>query len=162
PGDTINVRSGIYTEEVVIEKDLDLRGAGVDSTIIRSPATLTPFAFDLGGTPFFAIVRVAHGARARISGLTVRGPDPCGFVVGVPAVQSANLDLTDARVSDIVPATTTCTAVAGYSVQFGLGDRAVIDGRRGTDASGRVTNVVVDGFLDTGLRAVAPYPPFGE
>jgi parallel beta-helix repeat protein len=162
PGDTINVRSGIYTEEVVIEKDLDLRGAGADSTIIRSPATLTPFAFDLGGTPFFAIVRVAHGAHARISGLTVRGPDPCGFVVGVAAVQSANLDLTDARVSDIVPATITCTAVAGYSVQFGLGDRTLIDGRRGTNASGRVTGVVVDGFLDTGLRAVAPYPPFGE
>ena len=162
PGDTINIRSGTYTEEVVIDKDLDLRGAGAASTIIRSPATLTPFAFDLSGVPTFAIVRVAHGAHARISGLTVRGPDPCGFVTGIAVVQSANLDLTDARVSDIWPATTTCAAAAGFSVQFGLGDRTVIDGRRGTDASGRVTGVVVDGFLDTGLRAAAPYPPFGE
>jgi parallel beta-helix repeat protein len=157
PGGTITVRRGTYTEAVVIGKDINLRGVGVGATVIRSPATLTPFAFDLRGRPFFAIVRVAHGAHVRISGLTVSGPDPCGFVYGVVAVQSASLELTDARVSDIVPASTTCSSASGTSLQFGLGDRAVIDGERGTTASGRVTGVVVDSFLDTGLRAVGPY-----
>jgi parallel beta-helix repeat protein len=161
PGDTITVRSGTYTEEVVISKDLTLRGAGAGATLIRSPATLTAFAVDVRGNPLYAIVRVAHGAHVRMSGLTVSGPDPCGFVIGVVAVQAATLQLTDARVSDIVPTTTTCTQAAGRSVQFGLGDRAIIDGQRGTSASGRVTGVVVDGFLDNGLFAVAPYPPFG-
>ncbi len=160
-GDTISIQSGTYTEEVIITKDVNLRGAGADGTVIKSPATLTPFAVDLSGRPFFAIVRVAHGAHVRISGLTVSGPDPCGFVYGVVAVQSANLQLTDARVSDIVPASTTCSNASGTSVQFGLGDRSLIDGQRGTTASGRVAGVVVDTFLNFGLRAVGPYgaPP---
>jgi parallel beta-helix repeat protein len=161
PGDTVSLKSGTYTEEVVIAKDLSLRGAGVGATVIKSPGTLTPHAADLRGRPFYAIVRVAHGAQVRISGLSVSGPDPCGFVQGIVAVQSANLELTDARVSDIVPASTTCSAAIGTSVQFGLGDGAVIDGERGTTASGRVTGVVVDSFLGAGLRAAGPYgvPP---
>jgi parallel beta-helix repeat protein len=161
PGTTISIKSGTYTEEVVISKDLNLMGAGVDATIIKSPATLTQYAADLRGLPFYAVVRVAHGAHVRISGLTVSGPVPCGFVQGVVAVQSANLQITDARVSDIAPASTTCSSAFGRSVQFGLGNRAVIDGERGTTASGRVTGVVVDGFLTEGLVAVGPFggPP---
>jgi parallel beta-helix repeat protein len=161
PGDTIDVKSGTYTEQVVIGKDLTLHGAGDGATLVRSPAALTPYAVTLGGTPISSVVRVAHGARVRMSGLTVSGPDPCGIVSGVVAVQGANLELTDARVSDIVPATTTCDQAQGYGVLFGLYDRAIIDGQRGTSASGRVTNVAVDTFLDSGLLAVAPYPPFG-
>jgi hypothetical protein len=34
-------------------------------------------------------------------------------------MQSASLQLTDARVSDIDPASTTCSSAAGGSVQFG-------------------------------------------
>src|SRR5436309_5876492 len=142
PGDTITVKGGIYTEEVVIGKDVNLRGAGIGATIIRSPATLTPYAVDvIRGIPFTAIVRVAHGAHVRISGLTISGPVPCGFVIGVVAVQSATLELTGARVSDILPDTTTCSAATARSVQFGLGDHALIDGERGTTASGRVAGV---------------------
>jgi parallel beta-helix repeat protein len=161
PGDTINVRSGTYTEELVIGKDLTLHGASAGATLVRSPAALTPYAVGLSGNPLYAIVRVVHGAHVRMSGLTVSGPGPCGIVSGVAVLQAANLELTDARVSDIVPATTTCAQAQGYGVQFGLYDRAIIDGQRGTSASGRVTDVVVDGFLTSGLIAVAPYPPFG-
>jgi len=161
PGDTINVRSGTYTEEIVIGKDLTLHGAGAGATLVRSPAALTPYAVGLNGNPFYAIVRVVHGAHVRMSGLTVSGPDPCGIVSGVVALQAANLELTDARVSNLVPATTTCAQADSYGVQFGIYDRAIVDGQRGSSASGRVTGVVVDRFLGSGLIAVAPYPPFG-
>jgi parallel beta-helix repeat protein len=162
PGDTINVKSGTYMEEVVIGKDVTLKGAGVRATIIRSPATLTTYASDAhNGTPFSAIVRVAHGAHVRMLGLTVSGPVPCGFVTGIVAVQSANLELTDARISDMLPNTMACSVATDRSVQFGLGDRALIDGELGTTASGRVTGVVIDGYQDEALVAVGPFgvPP---
>jgi hypothetical protein len=123
PGDTITVRSGTYTEEVVIAKDINLREAGVGATVIKSPATLTPYAVDTrNGTQFTAIVRIAHGARVRISGLTVSGPLPCQFVFGIVAVQSANLELTDARVSDMQPEPGVCpvrsSALVAVAVRF--------------------------------------------
>src|SRR5262249_48295568 len=40
---------------------------------------------------------------------------------------------------------------------FGLGSRVLIDGELGTRASGRVTHVVVDGYLDYGLAATGPF-----
>jgi len=163
PGDTVNVTAGTYKEEVVIGKDLALRGAGAGATVIKSPATLTPYAVDTrNGRSFTAIVRVAHGAHVRISGLTVSGPVPCGIVFGVVAVQSATLELTDARVSDMLPDTTACSLPPiDKSVQFGLPPRIQIDGELGTTASGRVTGVVVDTFLDAGLVATGPFgvPP---
>jgi len=161
PGDTINVRGGTYTEQLVIGKDLTLHGAGTGATLVKSPAALTPYAVTLIGDPIYSIVRVAHGAHVRMSGLTVSGPGPCGIVSGVAVSQSANLELTDARVSNIMPATTTCAQAQGYGVLFGLYDKAIIDGQHGTSATGSVKGVVVDGFLDSGLIAVAPYPPFG-
>lgn len=165
PGDTITVMSGTFTEEIVIAKDLTLRGAGVGATVVKSPPTLTPFAVDTrNGTPFTAIVRVAHGAHVRISGLGVSGPLPCQFVFGIVVVQSANLELTDARVSNMRPDPGACpepSPLGGRAVRFGFPRPILIDGERGTAASGRVTHVVVDSYLDTGLSATAPFggPP---
>jgi parallel beta-helix repeat protein len=154
PGDTVNVKAGTYEEEVVIGKDLNVRGAGGGATVIKSPAALTPYAVHVrSGSLLTAIVRVANGAHVRMSGLTVRGPVPCGIVFGVVAVQSAILELTDARVSDMVPDTTTCSGATDKGVQFGLPPSIEIDGERGSTANGRVTGVVVDGFLDAGLVA---------
>jgi parallel beta-helix repeat protein len=161
PGATINVGSGTYTEQLVIIKDLALHGAGALATFVKSPGSLAPYAVTVSGTPLAAIIRVAEGAHVRMSGLTVSGPGPCGIVSGVSVLQAADLELTDSRVSDIVPAATTCTDAQGYGVQFGVYERAIIDGQRGTSASGRVSNVVVDTFLSGGLIAVAPYPPDG-
>ena len=162
PGDIIKVQGGIYTEEIVISKDVTLKGAGVDATIIQSPATLTPYASDVrNGTPLTAIVRVAHGAHARISALTISGPVPCGFAGGIVAVQAATLELVDARVTDIRPVSAACSFAINRAVQFGLGDRATIEGQLGTSANGSVTNVLIDGYETEGVVAVAPFsgPP---
>jgi parallel beta-helix repeat protein len=162
PGDTISVSSGTYTEEVVVGKDLNLRGAGAGTTIIKSPATLTPFGFNPStGVPVTAIVRVGHGAHVRMSGFTVTGPVPCDPVTGITTVQSATLELTDARVRDIVPDNPTCTPPRGVGVQFGAPPFIVIDGVAGSTGHGRVTNVVVDNFLSIGLVATGPFdqPP---
>jgi pectin methylesterase-like acyl-CoA thioesterase len=44
PGATIHVGPGTYTEQLVITMDLDLRGTDADTTVIKSPPTLTPCA----------------------------------------------------------------------------------------------------------------------
>jgi parallel beta-helix repeat protein len=161
PGDTITVRSGTYTEEVVIGKDLNLRGAGAGVTIIRSPATLTPYAVNvLNGRLSTAIVRIGHGAHVRMSGFTVSGPIPCAQVQGVVAVQAAMLELSDARVSDMLPDAASCPVPPqGRSVQFGLPPFIEQDGVRGSTAFGRVSDVVVDGYQSVGLTATGS--PFG-
>lgn len=157
PGDTIIVKAGTYTEEVVIAKDLTLRGAGAGATVIKSPATLTPYAVNLrNGQSLTAIVRIGNGAHVRMSGFTVSGPIPCGTVLGVSAVQAATLDLSDSRVSDMRPATTTCSFASDRSVVFGLPPFMQIDGELGSTANGRVTEVAIDSFLNVGLVATGP------
>jgi parallel beta-helix repeat protein len=159
PGDTITVRSGTYTEEIVIGKDLNLRGAGVGATVIKSPSTLTPYAVNLlNGRSLTAIVRIGNGAHVRMSGFTVSGPIPCGLVTGVVAVQAATLDLSESRVSDMLPDAASCPAPPrGVSVSFGAPPRIEMNGVRGTTANGRVTHVVVDGFQTEGLVATGPF-----
>ena len=73
PGDTIIVLPGAYTEEVVIAKDLTLKGGG-RTTVIKSPPTLTPSAQEsLNGKPVAAVVRITDGAHVRMSGFSVTG-----------------------------------------------------------------------------------------
>ena len=69
PGRTIMVLAGTYTEQIAINKDLTIIGAGMDATIVRSPATLVPGQL---GSP--SIVEVYGGARVSMFQLTVAGP----------------------------------------------------------------------------------------
>lgn len=101
PGDTIRVRPGTYVEQVSIEKNVTLTGAGPFVTTIRAPALLVP-----GPTGRSAIVTIAAGAHVRMSNLTVSGPgaNSCGpgsLGIGVNVIQHASLDLSDARILHI-------------------------------------------------------------
>jgi parallel beta-helix repeat protein len=160
PGDRIDVGRGTYTEEVVIGKDLDLRGAGPGATAIRSPATLTSYGVHVpDGRAMTAIVRVGHGARVGISGLTVKGPIPCGVEVsGVQALQGANLDLSAARVTDIRADAATCVPgnAAGRAVVFGMPPHIVVDGEHGSPAYGRISHVEIERYQHAGVSVAGP------
>jgi parallel beta-helix repeat protein len=162
PGDTIKVRRGTYTEEIVIGKDLTLKGDGVDETVIEAPATLTAFAQHLGnGKPVGAVVRITDGAHVSLSGLTVTGPTPCAVNSGgIRVVKAATADVSDSRVIGIrPPADGSCPLddnATGAGIVIGLPPIIVIDGEGGTTGHGTVTGVAIDAFQTTGIVVVGP------
>jgi parallel beta-helix repeat protein len=98
-GDTVRVRSGSYSEQVTIVKELTLTGAGASSTTIRAPAQLAPGDFDQA-----FLLGVTNGAMVTVSGLTVAGPShgPCGTLnEGVLVADDAMLTLRASAVTDI-------------------------------------------------------------
>lgn len=160
PGDTITVGRGTFTEEVVIDHDLTLRGAGIGATTVTAPAVLTSYGLHLpDGRALTAIVRIGNGARVTMSGLTVRGPIPCGVeVTGIHALQGATLDLSDARVTGIQADPLTCTGdeAAGRAIVYGTPPHIEVDGQRGSTAFGRVHDVRVDHFQHAGISVSGP------
>jgi uncharacterized repeat protein (TIGR01451 family) len=83
-GDTIQVDTGTYTEQVTINKSLTIFGNGAGA-IIQAPATL---ASNLGQT---ALVEVGNGATVNMSDLTLEGPGPSA---GLYVVGGATLNVT--------------------------------------------------------------------
>jgi parallel beta-helix repeat protein len=157
PGDTVNVGSGTYIEQVVINKDLNLRGAGAAATVIKAPTTLAPYGVRTGDNkPLSAIVRVGRHAQVHLSGLNVTGPVPCVDIdEGIGVVEEASLDVSDTRVSDLVAQG--CSGEA-YGIVFGVSPSYAINGvPGGTTASGRVSHVVIDTFQSAGIIVVGPY-----
>lgn len=159
-GDTILVRSGTYTEEVVVSgKDLRLKGVGKHAPVSKSPATLTPYASRTGNNrPVASVVRIAHGAHVRMSGFTVTGPVPCGPIVsGIVALQASTLDLSDSRVTDITP-DPSCPddQASGRGVVFGLLAFIQVDGAAGSTGFGRVSHVSVARYLEDGINLNGP------
>ena len=160
PGDTVSVRPGTYTEEVVVGKDLNLRGAGARDTSIKSPATLTPFGVHHPDERrLTAIVRVGKGAHVRMSGFTVKGPIPCGIeVTGVQVLQGATLDLSDSHVTGIQADPSSCAPedAAGRAIVYGLPAHIDVDGESGSTAYGRISRVTVDRYQHNGIGVTGP------
>jgi parallel beta-helix repeat protein len=159
PGDTVNVGAGTFTEQVVINKDLNLHGAGAAATVIKAPTTLVPYGVNTySDMPLAAIVRVGQHAKVRLSGVDVTGPVPCTSVdEGIGVVEDANLDVSDTRISELVAQG--CAAEA-YGIVFGVSPSYAINGvPGGTTATGRVSHVVIDTFQSAGIIVVGPYGP---
>ena len=88
-GGTVNVAAGTYTEQVVINKNLTLQGAGAANTTIKAPSSPTAFTFTESGAKTWQPVVFAFGGTANaehnitgtgtiqvdISGFTVDGND---------------------------------------------------------------------------------------
>src|SRR4051812_29568072 len=73
PGDTIQVGTGTYTEQVVIDRNVVLKGSGLSSTVIASPATLAT-QFTRNGADIKPIVYVAPtGTGSTVRDLTIDG-----------------------------------------------------------------------------------------
>ncbi len=160
PGDVVRVARGTYVGEVVIDKRIELRGMGARATSIRAPASLTPYGTHLpDGRAVTAIVRVGNSARVRMSGLTVRGPIPCGIEVsGVNVFQAATLRLSDARVTGIQADPGACSPqnAAGRAIVYGLPPHIVSGGIHGSTAYGRIAHVTVDHYQHAGISVTGP------
>jgi len=157
PGDTVNVAAGTFVGQVAINKDLTLHGAGAGATVIKAPPTLAAYGMRTSdSTPLTAIVQVGNHANVHMSGLDVTGPVPCPTVdEGIGVVEDANLDLSDARILNLL--SPGCTAEA-YGMVFGADSRYAINGvPGGTAASGHVSHVVVDTYQSVGIVVVGPY-----
>jgi parallel beta-helix repeat protein len=159
PGDTIRVRSGTYTEQVVIAKDLTLVGEGVGQTVVQAPPVLIPFAFIVfNHAPAVAVVRVTDGADVTISGLTVTGPIPCGVTAaGMIVVKAATLELSNSHITRIRPEGSTCSGFSlGRGVGVGLPPTVQIDDQLGSTGHAIIADVTVDLYQDVGMSITAP------
>lgn len=96
----VHVASGTYTEQVTVNKSLNLIGAGAVTTIIKAPATLpiaslvTSSVVDINGS----------GITVDIGGFTVSGPGPsgCGSIgAGIFVRGGAHADIHDNKILDI-------------------------------------------------------------
>ena len=160
-GATIVVAPGTYTEQLSITKSVSVRGAGASATIIQAPQSLVPLpnvVVNPGfgwGPDISGLVVVGNHADVTISGVSVTGPLPCGTVVGVWAIQGANLRLTDSTVSDLLASDPACSITWG--VIFGATPGFAFDGHPGTYATGEVRHTTVDTFRNAGLLAIAPH-----
>jgi hypothetical protein len=145
PGDTVLVYAGNYTEQVTISKNLTLTGENTATTVLHTPATLSP---RIGGT--FTLVQVDTSAVVNMSGLTISGPyaptnacaDPVYY--GIFVVGGADLNLHDAAVTNIQ-----LTPASLHGCQTGIAVRA------GSMALGQTATLTVDNMAISGYQKSA-------
>ena len=146
-GDRVVVRAGTYVEQVTVDKDISIVGAGAGSTTIRAPGTLVPGA--LGDS---AIVDVHGGARVSIARLTVSGPgagtcDAGPLRDGIFVWGDAHLDLVDARVAHIHDTPIADCFRSGHGVRLG-------DAIAETNGTANITRSVIDDFQVVGIVVI--------
>lgn len=71
-GSWIHVTAGTFVEQVVVGADLTLQGAATNSTIIRSPASLTA-SYTVGSNTYYPVVLAQDAATVSVLDLTVDG-----------------------------------------------------------------------------------------
>ncbi len=94
-GDTIRVAAGTFREQVVVDKNLTIIGAGSGSSTIRAPAVL---AGDPDGT--YTLVLISGAIQAEVSGFAVEGPS-AGLNYGIYVRAGATANIHDNLVKDI-------------------------------------------------------------
>ena len=74
-GDTISVAAGTYVEQVIVNKNLTLTGAGAGSSILEAPASMTGVKI---------LLEITGAVNVEVSGFTVRGSSTattCGSIL---------------------------------------------------------------------------------
>ncbi|GEM_PF-1764512 len=143
-GETILVAPGIYTEQVTIDKSVNLVGAGIDQSVIKAPETL-PVASD----KLSNIVMIkGAGVIAELTGFTVTGPGPssCGSIgTGIFVYDDANANIHHNKVDSIRDAGTTISGC-----QNGI---AIVVGRNkySTKATATIDNNLIVGYQKGGI-----------
>lgn len=150
-GDSISVAAGTYTEEVTINKSVVVNGAGMASTIIKAPLTLTTNPAVPGGSPAqqTTIVFVTGASTvATMQNLQIQGPGStgCGSIgYGVFVGGGARLTLSNNHVlmvRDLSPPLSSCQN--GSAIRYGAPSTA-------QSATGVVTNNIVDTYQKNGI-----------
>jgi hypothetical protein len=138
----VHVASGTYTEQVTINKSLNLIGADASTTIIKAPATLPPSSMitstvvDIDGS----------GITVDIGGFTVSGPGPtgCGSMgTGILVRGGAHADIHDNKILDVRD-----EPISGC--QNGVGIQV---GRKlySTTGTATITNNEISGYQKNGI-----------
>ena len=145
-GDTVEVRAGTYAEQLRINKDLRLTGAGVDATVILAPPTLLPGVLSTN-----ALVEIFNGASVSMSRLTVSGPGsgtcgPTALRHGIRVLQRAHLDFTHGRVENIHD-----TPMAEC---LRTGTAILVGGAAGPSASATISHSEIRNFQNAGVTVL--------
>jgi CSLREA domain-containing protein len=155
PGGTVIVYAGDYTEQVTISKSLTLTGENTATTVLHTPAVLSP---RIGGT--FTLVQIDSSAIVDMSGITISGPlatpnacaDPTYY--GIFVVGGANLNLHNAAVTDIRLSPNSLlgcqTGIAVRAGSLALGQTATLTVNSVSITGYQKSAIIVDGTGTTG------------
>lgn len=139
PGNTINVLSGTYQEQLTISKDLTIIGSGSKSTLMRAPDSLNQNA---AGRPY--IIDVNNKAKLSLKGFTIRGKDgtDCDRLVAISVLGSAILNFDSSLIRGCI--------ARGVQVGTAIGSHP---------QSGQATINKIDltGYRDVGIFAIGSH-----
>ena len=137
-GDTVNIAAGTYVEQLTVDKNITLQGAGADSTIIKAPSSLVPLPAPNDNRN--AIVFVTGGATITMNSLQVAGPGQAGAYAAIyfgVFVGDATLNFSNGSIKNIRD-----EPLSG--MQSG---NAIVFGRwPSTVGNGSITNSTISGF----------------